>query len=117
MAKLLIHRKGYTRKAYTRKGGAHVKASSVGGSSFNVTDRGKKGRTPKSEQFFHPKVHSGWSKTQSATYRRRLALKAHKNNPLSTARALGALANVSTDKTTARLAKADSMYFYGKNRK
>lgn len=50
MAKLTIHRKGYTRKAYTAKrGGKKVKvgSSKVKPSTFKTSDRGKKGRGPK----------------------------------------------------------------------
>jgi hypothetical protein len=117
MAKLKINRKPYHRKSYVRKDGTRVKASDVKGSSFSVKDRGKPGRTPKSEQFYHPKVEMGWHKGQSATTRRRLALKAHGGDNLATARALQALANVTTDSTTARLARQDALYFYGKHKK
>jgi len=117
MAKLRIQRKGYHRKGYTRKDGTRVKASNVGPSSFLARDGGRPGRTPKSEQFYHPKVEMGWHKGQSATIRRRLALKAHGGDSLATARALQALANVTTDSATARLARQDALYFYGKHRK
>lgn len=117
MAKLRVRRKAYTRKAYTRKDGTHVKASRVGSSTFSVKDRGKRGRTPKSQQWYEPSVKMGWEKSQSADTRRRLAMKAHKGNRLSTARALGALANVTTDSATKRAAQADAKYFYEQHRK
>jgi hypothetical protein len=68
-------------------------------------------------KFFNPKVHTGWKKTQSQSYRRRLALKAHGNDYLSTARGLQALSNISQDKATSRLAKSDAKYFYDMNKK
>jgi hypothetical protein len=68
-------------------------------------------------KFFNPKVHTGWHKTQSATYRRRLVLSAHKNDYLAAGRAMLALSNTTQDKQTARLAKADSKYFFGKLKK
>jgi hypothetical protein len=114
---LRIQRKGYHRKSYVRKDGTRVKASNVEASSFFVKDRGKSGRTPKSERFYHPKVEMGWHKSQSATTRRWLALKAHGGDNLATARALQALANVTTDSTTARLARQDALYFYGKHKR
>ncbi len=117
MSTLLVKRKAYKRKAYTRKGGIHVKASSVDSATFKVDDKGKPGRTPKSEQFFHPKVHMGWTKDMAASTRRSKALRAHKGNKLSTARALQALANVTTDRETASKAKADARFFFTKHEK
>lgn len=68
-------------------------------------------------KWYKPKVHSGWHKTQSPTYRRRLALKAHKSNYLATARSLQALSNTTTDKQTKVLSKRDANYFFDMNRK
>ena len=117
MAKLVVQRKAYKRKAYTRKDGTRVSASKVGSSQFKVKDRGKRGRTPKSQQFYEPKVEMGWHKEQSEGTRRRLALKSHRGNNLSTARALQALANVTVDSSTRARARADSQYFYAQHRK
>ncbi len=114
---LTVKRKAYKRKAYTRKGGIRVKASKVGRATFKIADRGKRGRTPKGEQWYEPKTEMGWSKSQGAETRRRRALSAHKGSRLSAARALGALANVTTDSATKRLAKADSQYFYAQHKK
>lgn len=61
--------------------------------------------------------HTGWRKTQSATTRRRLALRAHKGDLLATARALQALANVTTDPETKHKAQADADYFFKRYRK
>jgi hypothetical protein len=117
MPMLKVKRKAYHRKAYRRKDGTLVKAADVGGSTFKVKDRGKPGRTPKSGQFYHPKVKMGWKKGQSATTRRRLALKAHHGDVLATARALQALANVTTDRSTAKAARVDARHFFGKLKK
>ncbi len=84
---------------------------------YKVRDRGKKGKTPKTKQWYHPEVSdTGWSKDLPAVKRRRLALKAHGNDLLSTARSLQALANVTTDRETERLAKADAEWFYARYR-
>jgi len=96
-----------TRKNYVRKDGTAVK-----GATYDTKDKGKRGKTPVSEKFYHPKVEMHWHKDQSAGVRRANALKAHKRNKLSTARALQALANVTTDAKTAKLAKADADYFF-----
>lgn len=115
--KLTVHKDPHKRKPYTRKDGTKVKGAKVKGSTFKIKDRGKPGRTPKSQQFYHPKVHMGWKKTQSATERRRLALKAHKGDKLATARALLALSNVTTDALTKERAGADAMYFFNLHNK
>src|SRR4030042_3173740 len=93
------------RKGYTRKDGVRVKAS-----TFKIKDRGHKGRTPKSRQFFHPNVHTGWRKYMAAQVRRCLVLKAHKGDYLASARSMQALANTTTDKITMQLARADARY-------
>lgn len=117
MGKLRIHKKAYTRKAYTRKDGTHVKAARVGGSTFSVKDRGKKGRTPKSQQWYEPKVKTGWEKDMPMSTRRGKALRAHKGDALSTARGLQALANTTTDRATKQAARSDAQYFYAQHRK
>jgi hypothetical protein len=94
----LIHRKGYT---YLRR------------------DVGKPGKTPKSKQWFNPKsTLGGWSKSQKASTRRRLALASTPKNwslrrrVLQAARKLQALANVTADKATKQKAQADADYFW-----
>jgi hypothetical protein len=99
-----------TRKSYIRKDGTVVK-----GSTYYTKDKGKPGKTPESEKFYHPKVEMHWHKDQSAEVRRANALKAHNGNELATARALQALANVTTDAETAKLANADADYFFFKH--
>ena len=64
------------------------------------------------ERWFNPGISSGWHKSDPAHLRRYRALRAHKGNKLSTARALQALSNVSTDKTTRKLAGTDAQYFF-----
>lgn len=77
------------------------------------------------KKWFQPAVEkgrtknlNGWSKSQSASTRRRRALSSRPSNwslqkrRLSAARALQALANVSRDTATARKAKSDADYFF-----
>ncbi len=102
MAQIIVKR-----KAYTRKCGIKVKAT-----TFKIEDKGKLGKTPERERWYHPKTIMGWRKDQPATTRRRNALKAHGGDKLATARALLALSNVSTDGTTKQLSKQDANYFF-----
>ena len=99
-----------TRKSYVRKDGTVVK-----GTTYYTKDKGKPGKTPESEKFYHPKVEMHWHKDQSVEVRRANALKAHNGNELATARALQALANVTTDPETSKLAKTDADYFFAKH--
>ena len=80
--------------------------------TYKTKDRGKPGKTPEREKWFAPTTPMGWKKDQPATTRRRLALKAHGGDKLSTARALQALNNISTDSTTKRLSRQDALYFF-----
>lgn len=116
MAKLLIDRKAHKRKAYKRDG-THVKGSSVARARFKTKDMGKPGRTPKAKRWYAPKTEMGWEKDMPTMKRRRLALRAHGGDYLSTARALMVLANVTTDKPTAQRVRADSLYFYREHKK
>jgi hypothetical protein len=100
------------RKAYKHKDGSMIKAT-----TFKIKDKGKKGRTPKSERFFHPKVHTGWKKGMALSTRRSKVLKAHGNSFLAAARAMQSLANVTTDAATRLAARADALYFFKWNRK
>jgi len=100
------------RKAYKRKDGSMVKAT-----TFKIRDRGKKGRTPKSEQFFHPKTHTGWKKGMALSTRRGKVLKAHGNSFLAAARSMQLLANVTNDAATRHAARADALYFFKWNRR
>ena len=67
MAKIKV-----TRKSYIRKDGTHVK-----GTTYLTEDKGKSGKTPESEKFFHPNVKMNWHKYLPADVRRANALKAH----------------------------------------
>jgi len=80
--------------------------------TFLTEDKGKPGKTPKSEQWFKPGVHTGWEKDQPESERRVKVLNAHGGNELASARAMQALANVTTDRETKRLAREDARYFY-----
>lgn len=75
------------------------------------------------EWFKRNRSLGGWRKSLKSTTRRRYALESRPKNwklttrYLSVARALGALANVTTDSRTRILAKSDSKYFYEKYQK
>jgi len=71
--------------------------------------------TSSTNKFFHPKVEMDWHKNENVDARREHALKAHDGDELSTARALGALANVTQDKETSIVARKDANYFYAKH--
>ena len=96
-----------TRKSYIRQDGIKVK-----GTTYYAKDRGKPGKTPESEKWYQHNVEMNWHKDQPAEMRRANAFKAHSGNKLATARALQALANVTTDLETAKLAKIDADYFF-----
>jgi hypothetical protein len=112
--KLTIHREAHKRKPYKRKSGVKVKGAEVKGSTFEIKDRGKPGRTPKSERFFHPKVHTGWEAGMPAEKRRRLVKKAHEGDLLASGRSMVALANVQhrINPDVAQKARADADYFF-----
>jgi hypothetical protein len=99
-----------TRKSYVRKDGMQVKAT-----TYFTEDKGKPGKTPESQKFFHPDVKMNWHKDLSADVRRANALEAHGGDVLATARALQELSNVTTDTETKRLAKVDADYFFSKH--
>lgn len=64
------------------------------------------------KKWYNPeKQDTGWHKGDPPTTRRRRALAAHKTH-LSTARSMQALANVTRDPSTKRVAQADANYFY-----
>ena len=105
MGTITVHRRGYT-----RKDGTYVQPT-----TYETEDRGKPGKTPESQRFYHPDVEMDWHKDKSAETRRSHALKAHSGDKLATARSLQALANVTTDKKTAELAKKDADYFFKKH--
>jgi len=125
MAKLSVHRKGYTRKAYTRKaytrkGGVHVKAAKVGksrvpASTYKIKDRGKPGRGRKVIPPLKPKalgVSFDWP-----TERRRKALitKAKRYGEKKVVGRLRAIQvlNKRTNPKVSRIALADSKFVAG----
>ncbi len=99
-----------TRKSYVRKDGTKVKST-----TYYTKDKGKPGKTPASEKWYEHNVEMNWHKDEPVEVRRANALKAHKGDDLATARALQALANVTTDAETAKLAKSDADYFFAKH--
>ncbi len=105
MAQIMV-----TRKSYVRKDGTLVR-----GTTFYTKDKGKPGKTPGSEKWYEHNVEMNWHKDDSTETRRTNALKAHKGDELAAARALQALANVTTDRETRRLAKIDADYFFAKH--
>lgn len=113
MPKLRVKRKAYT----AIRDGKKVKVSKS--KSFLIKDRGAKGRTPESEKFFEPKVHTGWQADMPAEERRRKVLRAHKSDALAAARSMQALSNVQhrINPDTAQKAKSDADYFFALNRK
>ena len=96
-----------TRKSYVRKDGTVVK-----GNTYYTKDKGKPGKTPESEKWYQHNVEMNWHNDQPAEMRRANALKAHSGDKLATGRSLQALANVTTDIETAKLAKIDADYFF-----
>jgi hypothetical protein len=71
----------------------------------------------KAEKWYTPsKSDTGWSKDKPMRARRRLMLKAHKNDYLASGRACQSLANVTEDSATARAAQSDAKYFFRMNR-
>lgn len=84
--------------------------------TFLTPDKGKPGKTPKSEQWYEPGVETGWKKDMPEGKRRRLVLQAHKGDELSSARSMQAKANVTTDRETEQKARADAVYFFGEHK-
>ncbi len=95
------------RASYIRSDGTVVKAA-----SYKIKDRGASGRTPKSERWFSPSVHTGWSKDSPQKTRIAKVVSAHKGDLLAAARSLQALSNVSTDPKTTRLAALDARVLF-----
>lgn len=115
-----IRIKGYRRKGFVKdvKPGPgvrrkRIKATGVRGHMRK--DLGKPGRTPKSERWFKPKRGLGWEKDMPQEKRIRVAIASRPSNwsqkkrVLSASRALQALANITTDKETERLAEKDAL--------
>lgn len=71
----------------------------------------------KIKKWFKPSKSMGWSKFDSQTSRRRAALKAHKGNHLSAARAMMQISNINQDADTKRKARADAKHFFAMYKK
>lgn len=72
--KLTIRRKAYRRKGYRRKDGTWVKGSKVKASTFQISDRGRPGRGPKSIQIQKEGALGGPGYTDQSVRDRHLAL-------------------------------------------
>lgn len=70
----------------------------------------------KKVKWFEKKSQTGWEKDQPENVRRRKVLKAHKGSELAAGRSMQALANVTQDKETARVAGIDAMFFFEQHR-
>jgi hypothetical protein len=126
LPELRVKRKGYWRGPYiyTRNGKViKVKKTWVPETTYMTEDKGKPGRTPKSEKFFEPKRHTGWEKTQEPATRRSMLLNATDKNRtvhdryVEAGRMIQELANVTTDEETKTKAKEDADYFFEKAKK
>lgn len=81
---------------------------------YQTPDKGAQGRTPESEQFYHPNIETGWQKDMPGDKRRDLMLRSHKGDNLAAGRAMQALANVTTDQETKKSARKDALFFFSK---
>ena len=103
MAKLLVRVKGsFRRKGYSKK----------------VPDKGAPGRTPPEKRWFKPKgTLQGWGKDIPLKSRRRILTHMVRTQSYATVvRKLNALRNVSTDRETDKVAKADMKWLHSKYR-
>ena len=66
-------------------------------------------------KWYHHGKSLGWNKDDGQVKRRRAALASRRGNYLKAGRALQSLANVTTDRETARKARADALYFFKKH--
>ena len=112
MPKITVTREAHPRRAYLREDGVRVKAAKVGATTFKTEDKGQPGKTPKDKRWFESQVETGWRKDDTEAIRRVKVLDAHKGDELASARAMQALANVSTDRETSKKARSDAKYFY-----
>ena len=75
------------------------------------------------ERWFKPRHHTGWRESQSPSTRRAQTMSTtdHRLNlhdrRVQAGRRLQALANVTTDRSTERKARADANYFFRKARR
>ena len=125
MRKIKVKRKGYHRKGFFihRFGKRiHIKPTHVKATTYKAKDRGARGKTPRSKQWFHPKrkLKTGsreWKATHKAKYRRQVLSSLVKKRGYATVvRELNALHNVTTDAKTKQAAKADMSWLKKKYR-
>jgi len=107
----------YKRSAYVDQYGNKIPATTVKRKVAKKGTRRKRRKPSKDKKWLTPKVHSGWSKSQPATTRRKLLLKAHKGDLLAAARSKQLLANVTQDEPTRELALKDAQYFFQEYKK
>ena len=80
----------------------------------------KRRKKTNKKKWFKPKKHTGWQKTQNATTRRRKLLASTpkrmnmKDRYVQAGRRANALANVTKDDRTGKLARQDADYFFDK---
>ena len=125
LLEIVVHRRGYKRKAYTYKRGGktiHVRATWVRPTTYRMKDRGKPGKTPRNKRWFHPKRklkvgRMEWKASHKAAYRRRvLSALVKKRGYATVVRELNALRNVTTDAKTKKAATADMKWLKKKYR-
>jgi hypothetical protein len=109
---ITVTRKAYHRKAFTNKRGIHFPAVDIPAKTYERVDLGKPGKTPAEKKWFPGLKETGWSKDLPPEERRELVLTATGGDYLEAARHLQALANVSTDEATKRLANIDADWFF-----
>jgi len=122
-----VRRKGHARRGYVKdvKPGVgvkirRIKPAYVDGATFLARDRGKRGRTPKADQWY-PKgegAELGWRKAQPIYLRRqKLLVAARKLGARNAWYKIHGLANVTADKETKKLARADAAWLSARFKK
>jgi len=97
-------------KTYKRNG------KTIHRKSYLTPDKGKPGRY-KGEKWYNPGEPLGWEADMSVKERREIALESRDYDLLATARALQALANVTTSKSTKQEARSDADHFFTLHRR
>ena len=114
--KISVKRKGYHRKGYYihRYGKRiYIPPTYIKGTTYKTTDRGKRGKTPRSKQWYHPrrKMKTGkseWHSYESAKQRHRVLSSLVKKRGYATVvRELVSLKNVTTDRNTKHVCSED----------
>jgi len=116
MGKIIVRRKGYHRRGFhIHRNGKRIYISPtyIKPTTYKAKDRGKRGKTPKSKRWFHPKRklkvgNREWKASHKAAYRRCvLSALVKKRGYATVVRELNALRNVTTDAKTKQAATAD----------